>query len=113
MRKFLQDNVRQFTWYLMDKYDNETLPSGFDLSLKALRMHTDHCIETLRLALMCHSDVSLVLLKRSSINPLIPEAEFSSRHRCRNFEDIFAWNKEHAINSWGLEESTKNHQSTE
>ena len=88
----------------MDKYDDKTLPHGFDIPLKALRMHTDHCIETLRIVLMCFSDVSPVLVKWSSSDPPMHEAEFSSHHQCRNFEDILAWNKEHALSSWGLKD---------
>lgn len=95
-----QNYIRQFTWFLMDKYNDKTLPEGVDISLKALRMHTDHCIETLRIVLMCHSDVSPVLVKWSSSDPPMPEADFSSHHYCRNFEDILAWNRKHALSSW-------------
>ncbi|KAF7595707.1 hypothetical protein BBP40_005151 [Aspergillus hancockii] len=93
--------IRQFTWFLMDKYTEETLPTGFNIPLKALRMHTDHCIETLRLVLMCQSDVTPVLVKWGTMDPPVPEADFNSHHKCRNFEDIAAWNKKHAVKSWG------------
>ena len=85
----------------MDKYTPSTLPKGFDLPLKALRMHTDHCIETLRLVLMCQSDVSPVLVKWSESEPAVPEADFNSHHQCRNFDDILAWNTENAVTRWG------------
>jgi Domain of unknown function (DUF3328). len=81
----------------MGKYTDETLPPELHLPLKALRMHTDHCVETLRLVLMCQSDVSPVLVKWSSDDPPIPQAEFSSHHRCRSFDDILAWNEQHAL----------------
>lgn len=95
----------------MGKYDDETLPSEFHHSLKALRMHTDHCIETLRIVLMCQADVSPVLVKWTDTDPPVPEADFNSHHRCRNFEDILDWNTKHAIQSWGLNklEHTPNH----
>lgn len=85
----------------MDKYTNETLPDEFNIPLKALRIHTDHCIETLRLVLMCQSDITPVMVKWSSGVPPIPEADFNSHHKCRDFDAIVAWNKAHAIKSWG------------
>jgi hypothetical protein len=83
----------------MDKYDEGTMPRTFNnKSLKALRMHTDHCIETLRIVLMCQSDVTPLLKKISPDNPEIAEADFNSHHRCRNFDDIVAWNEENGLN---------------
>ncbi|KAJ5113803.1 hypothetical protein N7456_002337 [Penicillium angulare] len=93
--------IRQFTWFVMDTYTNETLPAEFNIPLKALRMHTDHCIETLRLVLMCQSDVTPVMVKWSESTPPIPEADFNSHHKCRNFDAIVAWNEAHAVKSWG------------
>ncbi|KAF4628572.1 hypothetical protein G7Y89_g9576 [Cudoniella acicularis] len=102
--------VRQFTWYLMDKYTEETMPPGFKNPLKVLRMHTDHCIETLRLALMCHSDVTPVLVKMDRYyDPPRPQAEFSSYHRCRNFEKIVEWNEENGLSTFGNVNAHTNH----
>ena len=87
----------------MDKYNDETMPSDFRKgTLKMLRIHTDHCIETLRLALMCHSDVTPVLIKKDmNYDPPRPQAEFGAFHRCRNFEKIVEWNEENGISGFG------------
>lgn len=54
----------------------------------------DHCIETLRLNLMCQSDIGIFTFRT------YPEygyesddywPDFSTMHTCRNFEDIRKW----------------------
>ncbi|EHA54043.1 hypothetical protein MCOR27_006993 [Pyricularia oryzae] len=56
--------------------------------------HVDHCIETLRMNLMCQSDIGMFTFR------LYPEygyadddywPDFSTLHTCRNFEDIRQW----------------------
>lgn len=85
------------------------LPEGFELPLKALRMHTDHCIETLRLVLMCQSDVSIVLQKWSEEEPRRPEADFNSRHVCRNYGELKEWNRAHGLRRSGVENVQHQH----
>lgn len=65
-------------------------------------MHADHCIETLRLTLMCHSDVTPVLLKWDSYyDPPRASPDFNSHHRCRNFDKILEWNIENGLEKFG------------
>lgn len=51
-------------------------------------MHVDHCIETLRLALMCTSDVTPMLIERSPDRLLGHKLDFNPYHKCRNFDKI-------------------------
>jgi len=60
----------------------------------------DHCIETLRMNLMCQSDIGVFTFR------LYPEygyadddywPDFSTLHTCRNFEDIRTWAIEKTI----------------
>jgi hypothetical protein len=60
----------------------------------------DHCIETLRLSLMCQADIGVFTYRR------FPEygldegdfwPDFSSMHVCRNFDTIRTWAIEHAV----------------
>ena len=51
------------------------------------RLHVDHCIETLRLSIMCYGDVTPVLVDHSN-NSIGRMLDFNVHHKCRNFESI-------------------------
>lgn len=52
-------------------------------------MHADHCIETLRIALMCHGDTTPVgLVKLDETVQLGGRADFSSLRKCVNFDKL-------------------------
>lgn len=52
------------------------------------RMHVDHCIEALRLSLMCYADITPLLIKKSSRLKVGRMADFNVHHKCRNFDKI-------------------------
>jgi len=54
-------------------------------------MHVDHCFETLRLSLMCYSDITPVLVEVDHTKRLGRKADFNVHHKCRNFEKIVNW----------------------
>ncbi len=58
----------------------------------------DHCIETLRMNLMCQSDIGVFTFK---IYPELgdddPWPEFSTLHTCRNFDGIRDWARGRAV----------------
>jgi hypothetical protein len=58
-----------------------------------LQVHLDHCIELLRMNLMCMSDVS-VLTYTWSDKKDIPNPDFDVTHRCRDFDKIAEWNRQ-------------------
>jgi hypothetical protein len=59
------------------------------------RMHIDHCIEALRLQLMCAGDVTPVLLQ---LDPIMGQsADFNVRHKCRKWERITDWQYNHSL----------------
>ena len=58
---------------------------GFDET--AWHNELDHCIDMLRVELMCKSDVD-VLIYRNASNP---QADFTAVRKCRNFDEILAW----------------------
>ncbi|GAM87531.1 hypothetical protein ANO11243_055570 [Dothideomycetidae sp. 11243] len=91
--------IRQYTWVLEDAYSEELMPPDMrGVPAADLRDHADHCIESLRLTLMCHGDVSPVLVKiNHKPDPPIEEADFNVHHVCRNFDKLVAWNQEHAV----------------
>jgi len=95
--------IRQYTWrdYYRDHAD-EFLNNGarIDLNITALqsvgdRMHVDHCLETLRLTLMCNADVTPSLVIKNEDKPEGSEADFNTFHKCRNFDAIMEWQEHH------------------
>lgn len=57
----------------------------------------DHCIDTIRLGIMCHGDISLVTFDWTD-DELLPNANFNIEHECRNFDAIRGWAKAHQAN---------------
>ncbi len=84
--------IRQYTY--LDSY--EVPPDVFRHSAELSRTHVDHCIETLRIALMCAGDVTPVLLRVDESKPL-DQADFSTHHKCRRFDRLTDWMKLHAV----------------
>jgi hypothetical protein len=82
----------------MGKYPKERVPFDFQAGDVAARMHADHCIETLRIALMCHSDVTPLLMLNEPSNAFGRKADFNSHHRCRNYDNIKQWVRENGLN---------------
>ncbi|KAK5661911.1 hypothetical protein OQA88_10020 [Cercophora sp. LCS_1] len=86
--------LRQYTWWLMGKYsstDGLELPTSLREGPVGNRMHADHCIETLRLSLFCSADVTPLLIRIDPEATMGDRADFSSHHRCRDFEKIEGW----------------------
>ncbi|TQV92590.1 tat pathway signal sequence [Cordyceps javanica] len=81
--------VRQATWP-MDMYDKswgeELQPMNVTDSQG--RAHVDHCVETLRLSLMCFGDVTPMLLLTEDGTLNTSTADFNVHHKCRNYEQI-------------------------
>ncbi|KAF1912993.1 hypothetical protein BDU57DRAFT_589758 [Ampelomyces quisqualis] len=61
-----------------------------------VRAHLDHCVETLRMNLMCMADVNVF-----TFHPVEGgegyRPDYESAHVCRNFEGIRKWAVEHAV----------------
>jgi hypothetical protein len=51
-------------------------------------MHVDHCIETIRMSLMCYADVTPVLVEITPERKAGRKADFNVHHKCRNYEKI-------------------------
>lgn len=56
-----------------------------------LRSHVDHCLETLRMALMCTADLTPILISMDPASPLGGYPDFETVHRCRNIDSILEW----------------------
>lgn len=51
----------------------------------------DHCIEILRVHLMCTSDVTPFLAIRDETAPIGERADFKFMHKCRNLSKLKDW----------------------
>ena len=60
-------------------------------------MHVDHCIEALRLTLMCHGDTTPMLVLDDSSSPIGLKADFSAHHKCRKFDNLRSWMVKHEL----------------
>ncbi|MCJ1312070.1 hypothetical protein MMC25_005744 [Agyrium rufum] len=72
-----------------DYYANDELP-------ETQIVHVGHCIDTLRMTLMCHADISLVTYDWLP-NLSAPWPNFNNEHECRNWDSIEKYAKEHTI----------------
>lgn len=85
-----QSLIRQYTW--RDYYFTHThlvdTPADMKDSDVGARMYVDHCIEALRLSLMCHGDTTPYLVKLDPDSPVNAQADFSPHHKCVKFEPL-------------------------
>ncbi|KAF4624246.1 hypothetical protein G7Y89_g13926 [Cudoniella acicularis] len=82
--------IRQYTWkdYYLRHPDRVETPRVFKESEVGARMHADHCIEALRIALMCHGDTTPYLIIEDPEAPLGFLADFSPHHKCVKFDSL-------------------------
>ncbi|KAK2058041.1 hypothetical protein LY76DRAFT_616784 [Colletotrichum caudatum] len=83
--------IRQYTY--RDEYDYRNA-TAFRAPQVVVRGHVDHCIETLRKALMCTSDVTPVVFELDPSRASGSKSDFNMRRKCRNFEKIQEWSLE-------------------
>lgn len=93
--------IRQYTWrgwYLRHQNTVETSSAVLD-SIVDNREHADHCIESLRIALMCHGDTTPCFNILDPDVPLGARGDISPQRKCRNFEQLQSWVIENRVNN--------------
>ncbi|PWY74370.1 hypothetical protein BO70DRAFT_105310 [Aspergillus heteromorphus CBS 117.55] len=83
---------RLYQFFHRDYYFPDLSPEDEELNY----MHTDHCLEILRQASMCHGDISLIPMHWNEFSP-IPEADFSVPHKCVNWEKLRTWTRMNSV----------------
>jgi len=53
-------------------------------------MSLDHCIDAIRLSLMCSGDMTLIPIRWSN-NRGAPLHDFENLHTCRDYDSLRAW----------------------
>ncbi|TLD15798.1 uncharacterized protein PgNI_02498 [Pyricularia grisea] len=84
--------IRMFTWWQAGKYPG--VPSGLYEAPEDVfrnRMHIDHCLESLRIALMCWGDVTPLLVRLDRQGYDGRKTDFNTHHKCRNWDKIESW----------------------
>ncbi|KAL8296361.1 hypothetical protein RB597_005778 [Gaeumannomyces tritici] len=84
--------VRQYVH--RSEWDYSTDP-GFSGTEQQILDHVDHCIEALRIRLMCSADVTPFLHLNTSDKGAQPD--FDTQHRCPRYGNIVDWAKQHQI----------------
>ncbi len=84
----------------MNKYPEDRIPPDLREGPKANRMHVDHCIEALRLSIMCQGDMSPLLVTKDPDRPIGRKADFNTHHKCRNFTKLQEWTRAHGAEDW-------------
>ncbi|WYZ39958.1 hypothetical protein EsH8_IV_000299 [Colletotrichum jinshuiense] len=88
--------LRQATY--PDYYSRKEVGGDVATDPADLRGHLDHCIEALRLNLMCESDIGVFTFKMYPDLPVEGHwPDFSTLHTCRNFDDIRDWALTHSV----------------
>ncbi|TRX89736.1 hypothetical protein FHL15_009326 [Xylaria flabelliformis] len=92
-RDYYKDNLREW----LDKGDHRRIVDLDILANKSVgdRMHVDHCIETLRLQLMCNADMTPMLVFEDRDSPLGSKADFNVHHKCRRWDRLVEWQRVH------------------
>jgi len=80
-------------WTYKDEYlaSMVEVPEVFSGTVEEVHRRLDHCIETLRVSLMCTSDVTPMLLPLNLNLSSGFALDFGTQHKCRNFEKIVEW----------------------
>jgi hypothetical protein len=63
----------------------------------------DHCLDSLRQAIMCHGDISLFVHRWNEDSQFF-RARFNTARTCRNFDNIQDWASERYIEEYPREE---------
>ncbi|KAK1634600.1 hypothetical protein BDP81DRAFT_462430 [Colletotrichum phormii] len=88
--------LRQATY--PEYYSRKEVGGDVAVEHKDLRGHLNHCIEALRLNLMCEADIGVFTFKMYPDLPLEGHwPDFSTLHTCRNFNDVRDWALTHSV----------------
>jgi len=85
--------LRQVTY---KEYYEELGNGNFAEGQEALQMHTDHCLEILRMNIQCTADIGLYTFYMLPGDPL-PWPELNSWHTCRNFDKVRDWALDNSV----------------
>jgi Mycotoxin biosynthesis protein UstYa len=86
------DSLRREIFF--DHYHADKFPDGKPSDLH--KQHTSHCIYILLQNLMCSASVDVITHKWFDVQKH-PFPDFNIQKKCRNFDDILAWQEKHVV----------------
>ncbi|KAI9038100.1 oxidase ustYa family protein [Aspergillus affinis] len=86
--------VRQ---YIYRDYWDYSKVASFSGGNKTVRHHVDHCIETIRMNIMCLSDVTPFLIEEDPRAPGQLRANHNIVRKCRKYGAMVDWVKENTV----------------
>ncbi|KAB8290713.1 hypothetical protein EYC80_008352 [Monilinia laxa] len=86
--------LRQLRLYLYKESYYHNLTSQ---EVEYLEEHLDHCIETLRLSIMCGGDVSMYTFHWDKPHQVKPTTKTNSRRQCISWEPFEEWGQKHMV----------------
>ncbi|EOD50151.1 hypothetical protein GTA08_BOTSDO11535 [Neofusicoccum parvum] len=74
-------------------------PLGGDLAVPEEKLvgHLNHCIEALRMKIMCEADVGVILYQEQPGSDGKMEPDYETQHVCRNWDTIREWAVENKV----------------
>ncbi|KAI1119164.1 hypothetical protein F5Y14DRAFT_460479 [Nemania sp. NC0429] len=93
--------LRQLRFYV---FQNRYYPSLTQAQENYLRGHLDHCIETLRLTIMCYGNPSLVSFAWGGKDATKPLTQSNSRSVCVKWDTVDSWARSRAPRHYALAE---------
>lgn len=97
--KLPQDLVRRFSY--RDEYDYSDVPA-FLKPPEVLYDHVDHCLETLRINLMCNADTTPYLIEVMDGGKRVVRTD--ALYRCRKFDNLVQWANENIVQPYNVTE---------
>ncbi|KAL1627580.1 hypothetical protein SLS56_006301 [Neofusicoccum ribis] len=74
-------------------------PLGGDLAVPEEKLvgHLNHCIEALRMKIMCEADVGVILYREQPGSDGKMEPDYETQHVCRNWDTVREWAVENKV----------------
>ncbi|OCL09074.1 hypothetical protein AOQ84DRAFT_291950, partial [Glonium stellatum] len=86
--------LRQLRLFL---YSDVYYPNLTEANVRYLQGHLDHCLETLRLSLMCNADLSLYTFRWDSENATRPLPKSNSSRKCVEWDRLELWARKRMV----------------
>ncbi|KAH7125251.1 hypothetical protein B0J11DRAFT_300685 [Dendryphion nanum] len=62
--------------------------------------HLDHCIETLRISIMCQADLSLYTFSWKTSHDNRPNSKSNAKRQCVNWDEVEEWSMKRRVSLW-------------
>ncbi|OCL14663.1 hypothetical protein AOQ84DRAFT_280564 [Glonium stellatum] len=89
--------LRQLRLFL---YSDVYYPNLTQANIKYLQGHLGHCIETLRISVMCQADMSLYTFRWENSTDDRPATKSNAKRQCVNWDPLEKWSQNRKVSLW-------------